>query len=158
MSSHLHLNDFVGFKVNQLAVRVAGTMARSYSRPHGIGIPAFRIILRLGFLGSASLVGLADASGMDPAVVSRTVEDLDTKGLLIREWHPRDKRRRVLSLSEAGKYLHAQLVPIANEFQEELVDGLSKKEIAELNRLLDWLLVRIEKIQSRLSGKEQNAA
>ena len=125
---------------------------------YGIGIPAFRIILRLGFLGSSSLVGLAEASGMDPAVVSRTVEDLDTKGLLIREWHPQDKRRRVLSLSKAGKDLHAQLVPIAYEFQEELVEGLSETEMAELNRLMDWLLVRIDEIQSRLIGKEQNAA
>ena len=91
-------------------------------------------------------------------MVSRTVEDLDTKGLLIREWHPQDKRRRVLSLSKAGKDLHAQLVPIAYEFQEELVEGLSETEMAELNRLMDWLLVRIDEIQSRLIGKEQNAA
>jgi len=75
MSDQLHLNDFVGFKINQLAVRIAGTMARSYSRPYGIGIPAFRIILRLGFLGSSSLVGLAEASGMDPAVVMVTMVD-----------------------------------------------------------------------------------
>lgn len=158
MSDELILDDLVGFKVRQLAVRVASTMARSYSRPHGIGIPAFRIILRLGFLGSASLVGLAEASGMDPAVVSRTVEKLEAKGLLNREWHPEDKRRRVLSLSEAGEKLHAQLMPIAYEFQEELVDGLSKKETAELNRLLDLLLLRVDEIQSQQNEKDQNVA
>jgi DNA-binding MarR family transcriptional regulator len=158
MSSQLQLNDLVGFKVRQLAVRIANTMARSYSRTHGIGIPSFRIILRLGILGSASLVGLADASGMDPAVVSRTVEKLEAQGLLNRGWHPEDKRRRVLSLSEAGKKLHAQLLPIAYEFQDELVEGFNEKETTELNRILDLLLVRIDEIQTRQIEEDQNAA
>ncbi|MBT4589750.1 MAG: MarR family transcriptional regulator [Rhodospirillaceae bacterium] len=158
MSKNIDLNKFVGFKIHQLSLRIANTMARSYSRPLGIGIPAFRIILRLGHLGSTSLVELADASGMDPAVVSRTVEKLEAQGYLIRAWHPDDKRRRVLSLSEEGKDLHAKLLPFAVELQEELVEGLSESELNEFNRILDWMQSRIDKITARRNELEKDIA
>ncbi|MBT7954566.1 MAG: winged helix-turn-helix transcriptional regulator [Rhodospirillaceae bacterium] len=158
MSQQVELNEFVGFKIHQLSIRIANTMARSYSRPLGIGIPAFRIILRLGNLGSTSLVELAEASGMDPAVVSRTVEKLENQGYLNRTWSPEDKRRRVLSLSDAGKDLQSKLLPFAVGLQEELVTGFSASELAEFNRMLDLMQSRIDKISTRQSEFEKDIA
>ena len=115
LSESLNLEELIGFKIAQLSLRIATSMSRSYSRRFNIGTPEYRIILILGHRGAQSLVELANFTGMDAGIASRTVDGLVTKGLLTKRSHPDDRRRRTvvthLFVSATKHQLTAQQEP-----------------------------------------------
>ena len=49
-----------------------------------------------------SIVGLANFQGINPATASRTISLLERRGLIIITMDPKDKRSRIVTLTEAG--------------------------------------------------------
>lgn len=74
---------------------------------------------------------LAKTIGKDKATIGAVVDRLVTKGLVLREVSPRDKRARVLVLSEAGAALIAEVSPTVTALQRQILPGLSEAEYAQ---------------------------
>lgn len=72
----------------------------------------------------------------DDAGVSRLVDRLEAKGLIMRRVHGRDRRSRTLRLTPAGRALATRLLRFAARGNEKILAGLSALEVAELRRLL----------------------
>lgn len=68
--------------------------------------------------------------------VSRIVEKLRVKGLLIREECPTDRRQVDITITEEGLQLLLE-IDEQTQVSEEALNNLSEKEAAQLNRLLD---------------------
>ena len=66
---------------------------------------------------------------MEKVPVSRAVSKLLNKGLLNRNFSGRDRRRSILSLSEAGYGMYAQIVPLALSYEAELKAEQAQLEI-----------------------------
>jgi DNA-binding MarR family transcriptional regulator len=79
---------------------------------------------------------------MDKVAVSRAVATLLAAGRLRRTTAPADRRRTHLALTPAGERVYAQVVPMALDYERELVAPLSKRERATLDRILRILLGR----------------
>jgi DNA-binding MarR family transcriptional regulator len=71
----------------------------------------YREIDRAGYLllrtidanGPGDISSLSDVLGLDSSTLGRQVGDAETKGLLQRTQGPDDRRRRVVSLTDAGR-------------------------------------------------------
>jgi DNA-binding MarR family transcriptional regulator len=68
--------------------------------------------------------------------VSRIVEKLRVKGLLMREECPTDRRQVDITITEEGLQLLLE-IDEQTQVSEEALKNLSEKEAAQLNRLLD---------------------
>ena len=95
----------------------------------------------------AALATLADNPGIDQATlagliaydrvtIGGVVDRLEAKGLVERAVNDRDRRSRVVRLTEAGVALEKNLAPIVAGLQEDILCGLCADERRQLLGLL----------------------
>lgn len=108
---------------------------------------------RIGVLGYdltsvqyAALDALADNPGVDQATlamliakdratVGAVIDRLETKELIARSVSAKDKRARVLSLSEQGLAMVQELRPLVIEAQKDILPGLTRAEFDQFVKL-----------------------
>jgi DNA-binding MarR family transcriptional regulator len=72
----------------------------------------------------------------DFASVTRIVQLLERKGLLLRKPHPTDGRRSELVLTGAGELVIRTVEPIAQANRRQALDGIDAEEVARLRAVL----------------------
>ena len=111
-------------------------------------IPEWRVMAVLGQQPGLSADEVCSETAMEKVPVSRAVSKLLNKGLLNRNFSGRDRRRSIISLSEAGYGLYAQIVPLALSYEAELKAALTEQEQAQLEILLNKLSIQGEGVKS----------
>jgi DNA-binding MarR family transcriptional regulator len=130
--------------------------SRLYIRKFGIGVIEWRI---LGFLksnGSASAKNICQTLAIDKSAASRSIQELESKQLI--SVSPIDRRQRALSLTNKGRSLHDQVLPVALERERILLSLLAEKEREQLLRLLRKLRACITAINAARSRMAWGAA
>lgn len=79
---------------------------------------------------------LAQALGVTPHRVSRALDDLSQKGLILRSIHPTDARKLHIELTDRGKNT---LTDASRTFQQPLQDLFAAFSPQELKTLLDLM-------------------
>ena len=82
---------------------------------------------------------------MDKVRVSRAIQSLEERELLIRSPSPDDQRIQVLSLSGPGQKLLAELIPQAQSWEAELVGVLTSGEYRDLFNIMGKLERQLER-------------
>ena len=138
----LKLERFLPYRLSVLSNRISGEIAALYQDRFGISVTEWRVMAVLGRYPDVSAVEVAEHTAMDKVAVSRAVNALIERGLLLRDIHSDDRRRSVLSLSTDGFAIYDQIVPLARDYERRLLDSLSATEIKRFDALLDALLHR----------------
>ena len=86
------------------------------------------------------LTDLAERAGMTPASMSELADDLVRKGYLERVEDPRDRRVRILRLTERGRQHRQDVRAIIQEIEAEYAERLGKDNFSLLRSLLTALL------------------
>lgn len=86
--------------------------------------------------GPVSQRALAAVLGVDPARIVAVTDQLEERGLVVRETDPDDRRRNLVGLTRRGTTLTAKAARRATQVEELLVSGLSPRDAQELRRLL----------------------
>lgn len=104
---------------------------REIGLPHA-GLIAIDILLRTGPTGADTI---ARAARVQPQTMSRTLERLERDGLVERSPHPDDRRRRVVTVTDAGriawetaKHIEREVLP-----EDEQLRGALASIIARSN-------------------------
>lgn len=135
----LELERFLPYRLSVVSNHISQTIAAVYAERFGISITEWRVLAVLGRYPDLSAGGVAERTAMDKVAVSRAVARLLKTGLIEREIHGSDRRRSVLRLSRAGYRVYDQVVPMALDYERELLAALSEEERALLDRLLTRL-------------------
>ena len=114
-----------------MAERLAGTGARGYH---------VRVLAALAEFGPASQAGLGRRVDMDRSDMTATVGQLAVGGLIERTGDTVDRRRNVVTITEAGRERLLALDTILNCAQDDLLAPLSELERSTLRELLTRLL------------------
>jgi DNA-binding MarR family transcriptional regulator len=77
-------------------------------------------ILEIGHRRKISLVDLADALGLDPSTMSRTIQGLVVAGFVDRKANDEDRRYVKLSLTEEGRRIFVDIETRYNAFFREV--------------------------------------
>jgi DNA-binding MarR family transcriptional regulator len=93
-----------------------------------------------------SAAEVAAKTAMDAVAVSRAVTRLLKQGRLERSYTSQDRRRSELRLSEHGQRVYEEIVPIARAYERALLDGLDDTQRLELDRLLQMLTQRANRL------------
>lgn len=100
----------------------------------------FRVLASLDELGPASQAVLARSSGIHPTDVVGVVDELAGQGAVRRAADPADRRRNIVTLTDAGRRRLGELQARIDTVQDELLAPLPAADRAELRRLLARLL------------------
>ena len=114
-----------------LAAGLAGAGARGYH---------VRVLAALAEFGPASQASLGRRVEMDRSDVTAAVGELAADGLVERTTDAGDRRRNVVTITDAGRARLASLDVILDRVQDELLAPLSARERATLAELLTRLL------------------
>lgn len=81
--------------------------------------------------------GLAEAIAKDRATTGAVADRLEQKGLVTRQVSPRDKRARVLALTDEGRARLAAMTPVVEALQTDILPGLTAEEYAQFIALAE---------------------
>ena len=96
-----------------------------------------------------TMTELAAKSLRDRTTVTRLIDSMVAKDLLIRENDPADRRRILIMPSDKGAALEGPLSAITSEFLQKAAEGLDQVEIDLTNRVL-------ARMMSNLTGDREN--
>jgi MarR family transcriptional regulator, transcriptional regulator for hemolysin len=86
---------------------------------------------------------LAKKTLRDPASITRTLDILQKKGLIVREALKENRRQHNVKLTKEGCYFVMQNMPLINELRNISIKGFSNKEVAHL-------IAALERIQNNM--------
>lgn len=131
------LDDQVGFLLRLVQQRHVSIFARHFG--DDMTPMQWAALAKLAELGECSQNLLGRLTAMDVATIKGVAERLAKRGLTETRPDPEDRRRLLISLSDAGRALYAELAPVAARVSEETLAPLSPQERATLTRLLTAL-------------------
>jgi len=136
---HLELESFLPYHLSVLANKVSNAIARDYADRFGITVPEWRVMAVLGRFGAETATGLCERTTMDKVTISRATAKLLSREFVSRKTDPGDRRRIIFDLSQAGRRIHDEIVPVALAHEKRLMAGLNATEARQLDGLLTKL-------------------
>jgi DNA-binding MarR family transcriptional regulator len=123
--------------------RRRGELPAALKRAGGLGERHIGALISLAIAGPATVSELAERLDMSLAHASLVVGDLADAGLVDRNHDERDRRRIIVSLSDAAKPAVAQMrgrhAGALGRFLSELDDDEAERFIDQLSRLVECL-------------------
>ena len=147
----LQLDDFLPYRLSFTSNLVSDTVASAYIALFDLRIPEWRIIAVAAEHDGISQQEIGLRTRMDKVTVSRAAIALTSRGLLARVPHPEDRRSHLLTLSEAGRALYADVAPKALELERRIFASIDKSEIARF-------VATLRKIDAVLLAAEPDAS
>lgn len=106
------------------------------TRVHGVSAGQWRFLRVLWDEDGISQRELAERTGTTEATTVRSVNGLLKSGLITRQRVKDDRRKMRITLSARGKRLRNKLLPMVIEVNERALDGISKKDVETVRRVL----------------------
>ncbi len=141
------LDDLLLYRLARLHAVAGSMVVRLCEGGHGITRREWRLVALLAEAGELPSSELADRVRLDRARTSRAVTSLVDKRLLARIPGAADRRYATLRLTEAGRALHAALLPQVAAINRDLAAALTDDEA----QVLDRALARLEERARALS-------
>ena len=133
------LEGRLGFAIGSLSAALVRGLAAELS-PFGVS-PSQWAILETCFTGEATTPSeFAREIPIDGAAITRQLDKLEARKLLIRVPHPTDRRSTRVELTEAGREIVRKLSPLVRENNERFVDVLDKSEQIAFEEILAKML------------------
>ncbi|MDD5068620.1 MAG: MarR family winged helix-turn-helix transcriptional regulator [Candidatus Pacebacteria bacterium] len=129
--------------------RFAFTMARLSGRilrnEIGIGISQFRMLAALSNLPNSSQKKIASFWDVTEASISRQIQNLLAKDLIVKTKNPENIRSPFLNVSEKGKKLLKKSLHHIDRHAETTFNTITPEERKTLSRLLEKMFVCAKK-------------
>jgi len=142
----LELDRFLPYRLSVLSNIVSTAISGAYEKRFGLTIPEWRVMAVLAMTPGLSAAEVAQRTAMDKVAVSRAVASLLRARRIVRQTARADRRRSLLRLSAAGEKVYAQVVPMALDYERDLLAPLSLKYREVVDRAIRILLGRAAEI------------
>lgn len=140
----LRLEKFLPYRLSVLSNRVSNAIAQAYGARFRLTIPAWRVMAILGRFPELSAADLVEQTAMDKVAISRAVSSLLKNDYITRSEDPADRRRQVLNLSPRGREVYERIVPLAQQYERDLMASLSDEERRQLDSIIEKLTDRAQ--------------
>lgn len=142
----LTLAEFLPYQLSVTSNAVSDLIARAYRGRFALKVPEWRLMAVLGERESATQRELCEATAMDKVTVNRASKALEDRGLIGRAPNAADGRSHHLTLTETGRELYDQIVPLALSVEAELEKILGSGEAKMLENMLTQLRARVAEL------------
>jgi len=134
--SKLDLGDYLPYLVNRVGTIIADQFGAEALAPHRLSIAMWRVMAVLAANGSQRQIDIVDLTSIEASTLSRLVTRLVRMGLVMRTRSANSNREVAVELSAKGAALVGRLIPIALEYEQAAIAGLSREETLMLKRCL----------------------
>ena len=107
---------------------------------HGLTSQQAALLLLSRLLKEPSPIKMAARLGTDAAGMTRLLDRLERKQLIVRRVSPDDRRLVVVELGPRSRRVLPRLIPEFKWAENGLLDGFKKSEVDQLNKMLRRLL------------------
>ena len=132
----IKLADFLPYRLSVLSNRISRAIEVSYQDKFDLTMPEWRVMAIIADDGGLSAGEVATKAEMDKVAVSRAVSKLIDSGRVDRQFAEGDKRKSELFLSNDGRAVYEQIVPIAKSYEAEVLGQLSADDQVKLGQIL----------------------
>jgi DNA-binding MarR family transcriptional regulator len=108
--------------------------------PAGLTSPQFAVLHALAEEGELNQTTLRSRARLDRSTAADVIRRLAARRLISHVKDPKDARRRLVRLTNAGRAVHAEAVERAVEVNETMLDGFDDTQRTQLVSLLNALL------------------
>jgi DNA-binding MarR family transcriptional regulator len=126
--------------------------------PLGTTAQEAAVLLCCADAGAISARGLADALGKDQGNVTRFLDRLESRKLVTRRCHTRDRRLLVIEATHRGRLLAPQLRGMFEEAGSKFFAEIPPDDIAQLELRLSQLLGSADRLAAKFMAKEDGVA
>lgn len=107
----------------------------------GVSLSVAAPVLVIAKLGNGvRQKAVSDAAGIDPAALVRSLDQLETSGILRREDDPQDRRAKTLHLTDKGDRLAIDLERILDQVKERIFSRFTDADGMAAVRVLGEIL------------------
>lgn len=124
--------SFLLARANALSL-AAGNAALS---EHGLRVRSYSVLALAAGSARPSQRELAELLRLDPSQVVALVDELQGRGLVVREPDPADRRANVVVATDLGRSVHAEAASAARAAEAALHEDLSAADRRRLTELL----------------------
>jgi DNA-binding MarR family transcriptional regulator len=136
MKQTTRLADFLPYRLSTTSNAVSARIAQEYRSRFGLSVPEWRVMAVLGDAGAKTQRELTQLTLMDKVAVNRACKMLEERGLAVRQPNAQDGRSHLLKLTNAGKEMHGQIMPLALEMERRLFASFTEDEVDAFRSLL----------------------
>lgn len=121
-------NSMIGFMVYD-AQRSIFKSLEAALKPYDITPGQWNLINQLDRAGELSQKELADRTRKEQATITRYLDTLERKGLVVRNKHKSDRRTHAISVTDKARELIATVDPVTFEAADKLIEGIEQKDL-----------------------------
>ena len=129
------LTDQIGHLIRKAHQRNTAVF-QQYSTDKQLTPIQFATLCVIADNGNSSLTDLVRIAAIDQATIRGIVSRLNKRGFIELTSDPKDQRKVIVMLTEAGRELLSEMVPVAKQISEATVEKLNPSERVALTFLL----------------------
>ena len=133
----LILEQFIPYRLSILTNIISSSLSDTYKEKFQLSITEWRILAVLGEYPGVSADEVSTKTQMEKSSLSRAIAKLIRRKLIQREFSQIDQRRSILTLTESGLSIYNKVVPLAVEFERQLLKCFSGSEYEQFSKLLE---------------------
>jgi DNA-binding MarR family transcriptional regulator len=133
------LRQFLSFRIARLHMTLNAQTQAILDRHCGLGLPSWRVLSVAISMRADSARAVIRHSGLDPAIVSRALRQLEDDGYMTTTRDESDRRLRRIAPTELGRETYLRVVPIMERRHRALLDALAPVERDLVYGILDKL-------------------
>lgn len=129
----------IAYRFSVLSTLQTRALAAMYSRKFGLTVNSWWVMVVIGRFPRSSASTVVENTTLEADKVTRAVDMLVDKGLMLRREDPEDRRRVVLTLSASGARVFEEIETVRKALEAELLEVLTNEELESLYTILDKL-------------------
>lgn len=138
--SGLTVNNFLTTKLSRVINALRRNLTKAYAGQFGLSVSEWRLLSLLAHAQQLSFAELVIQSTSDKALVSRTMRQLEARGMVeMRPESEMSRKRLTCLITRKGDALHAKIIPLARRRQAAVLRLLTPEQRAVLYSSLNIL-------------------
>jgi DNA-binding MarR family transcriptional regulator len=147
--SDFELEHFLPYRLSLLTNTVSAGIAQAYRHRHDISVTEWRVMAVLGRYPGLTASEIVERTAVDKVAISRAVKRLSGRNFIERIADPADRRRMRLHITTGpGGRVLGNVIPLAQRYEEDLLETLSGEEKRVLGIALKKLLTRARELNA----------
>ncbi|MCA1022206.1 MarR family winged helix-turn-helix transcriptional regulator [Halobacillus litoralis] len=140
---NLRVEDYISIKLHQTDLKLTSEI-KSRLQPYNLAPEQNLVMMLLWEKDGLTQNQLSEKLGKDKTNIARMVVNLEGKGFIERKFCPNDRRSLEVYLTECGRKLKEEVVPVSEAFNADVTEGLSKQDLEHLDQVLTKILNNIK--------------
>lgn len=150
MKNNFRLEDSLGYVVGRAARSVGGLFNRNIAAcGYDVTCEQWSVLFNLSQQDGQKQQDLAQHTCKDKTSMTRLIDGMERRDLVVRIPDKKDKRQKLIYLTNKGKSLQQDLMRIVKATLAQAETGISPRDIQTCIRVLSVIYTNVSDIQSK---------